>query len=28
LLGLGIDLNQVGVGANLSCHSGQAYLVI
>lgn len=28
LLGLGVDLNQVGVGANLSCHSGQAYLVI
>lgn len=28
LLGLGIDLNQVGVGANLSCHYGRAYLVI
>jgi len=28
LLGLGVDLNQVGVGANLSCHSGNAYLVI
>jgi uncharacterized membrane protein len=28
LLGLGIDLNQVGVGANLSCHMGRAYLVI
>ncbi|MFC6336816.1 hypothetical protein GIR22_19835 [Pseudomonas sp. CCM 7891] len=28
LLGLGIDVNQVEVGANLSCHTGRAYLVI
>ena len=28
LLGLGINLNEVDVGANLSCHSGRAYLVI
>ncbi|MGZ7457282.1 pilus assembly protein TadG-related protein [Pseudomonas sp. Ma2-10] len=28
LLSLGIDLNKVDVGANLSCHSGRATLVI
>ncbi|NMZ37140.1 pilus assembly protein TadG-related protein [Pseudomonas proteolytica] len=28
LLALGVDLNKVDVGANLSCHSGRAYLVI
>ncbi|OYU04429.1 MAG: hypothetical protein CFE47_27080 [Pseudomonas sp. PGPPP1] len=28
LLGLGIDLNKVDVGANLSCQAGRAYLVI
>jgi uncharacterized membrane protein len=28
LVGLGIDLNKVDVGANLSCHSGQASLLI
>ncbi|MBT2375117.1 pilus assembly protein TadG-related protein [Pseudomonas fluorescens] len=28
LHGLGINVNQVDVGANLSCHAGRAYLVI
>jgi uncharacterized membrane protein len=28
LASLGIDLNKVEVGANLSCHSGRAALVI
>ena len=28
LLALGVNVNQVEVGANLSCHSGRAYLVI
>ena len=28
LLALGVDLNKVDVGANLSCQSGRAYLVI
>ncbi|MCY1458808.1 hypothetical protein D9M71_762230 [compost metagenome] len=28
LMLLGIDLNQVEIGANLSCHSGRAQLMI
>jgi hypothetical protein len=28
LISLGVDLNKVDVGANLSCHSGRASLVI
>lgn len=28
LMLLGIDLNQVVIGANLSCHSGRAQLMI